>query len=71
MVGMAIVEMVLFKHLDFVTCNGRSTSGSFSWSLAAAVKQLLLVSPHVLFISDEAYLILAAYSRGRWPCVVK
>lgn len=35
-VGMATVEMVLFKHLGFVTCNGLHTSDSFSWSSAGA-----------------------------------
>ena len=46
MVGMAIVEMVLFKHLDFVICNGLHLI-----VLAGARQQLLalpLISPHVL-----------------------
>ena len=62
MVGIPLVEMVLFKHLDFAKCN-RSTFHSCSWCSAAAVSTAINAAS-CSFISDEAYLILAAYPRG-------
>jgi hypothetical protein len=62
MVGIPLVEMVLFKHLDFAKCN-RPTFHSCSWCLAAAVSTAVNAAS-CSFISDEAYLILAAYPRG-------
>lgn len=61
MVGMALAEKVLFKHLDFVKCN------CIHFIVLAGVWQLWLPLPlntaSCSFISDEAYLILAAYPR--------
>lgn len=64
---MGLVEMVLFKHLDFVICNGLHLI-VLAWSSAAVVSTAVNIAS-CSFIADEAYLILAAYPRG--SCVTQ